>query len=66
MLKKTIPTAGLAVFPKTGHTLNLEEAALFNRLLEQFIDNASEGAWRRRDPRSVATSTTGMIEPSVE
>ena len=64
MLKRAIPTAGLAVFPKTGHTLNLEEPAFFNRLLEQLIDRASEGAWPRRDPRSLASSTTGMVEPS--
>jgi pimeloyl-ACP methyl ester carboxylesterase len=65
MLKKTISTAGLAIFPKTGHTLNLEEPALFNSLLEQFIAAVTEGAWRPRDPRSLATSTTGMVEPSV-
>ena len=66
MLKRTIPTAGLAVFPKTGHTLNLEEPALFNVLLEQFIATVSEGAWQRRDPRSLAESTTGMNEPSAD
>lgn len=65
MLKKTIPTAGLAVFPKTGHTLNLEEPALFNSLLEQFIASVSEEAWSPRDPRSLAKSTTGMDEPPV-
>lgn len=65
MLKKTIPTSGLAMFPKTGHTLNLEEPALFNGLLEQFIASVTEGAWRPRDPRSMATSTTGMVEPVV-
>lgn len=65
MLKKTISTAGLAMFPKTGHTLNLEEPALFNSLLEQFIAAVTEGAWGPRDPRSLATSTTGMVEPSV-
>ena len=25
MLKRAIPTAGLAVLPRTGHTANLEE-----------------------------------------
>jgi pimeloyl-ACP methyl ester carboxylesterase len=66
MLKRTIPTAGLAVFPKTGHTLNLEEPALFNVLVEQFIATVSEGAWDPRDPRSLAESTTGMNEPPAE
>jgi hypothetical protein len=29
-LKRTIPASGLAILPKTGHTLNPEEPALFN------------------------------------
>ena len=30
-LKKTIPACGLSVFPKTGHTLNLEELGMVQR-----------------------------------
>jgi pimeloyl-ACP methyl ester carboxylesterase len=62
MLKRTIPTAGLALLPKTGHTCNLEEPALFTGLLERFFADVENGAWRARDPRSLATSTTGMDE----
>jgi pimeloyl-ACP methyl ester carboxylesterase len=62
MLKRTIPTAGLALLPKTGHTCNLEEPELFNRLLERFFADVENGAWRARDPRTLATSTTGMDE----
>jgi pimeloyl-ACP methyl ester carboxylesterase len=62
MLKRTIPTAGLAVLPKTGHTCNLEEPDAFNRLLERFFADVENGAWSARDPRSLATSTTGMDE----
>jgi pimeloyl-ACP methyl ester carboxylesterase len=62
MLKRTIPTAGLAVLPKTGHTCNLEEPELFTRLLERFFADVENGAWGPRDPRSLATSTTGMDE----
>jgi pimeloyl-ACP methyl ester carboxylesterase len=62
MLKRTIPTAGLALLPKTGHTCNLEEPALFTALLERFFADVENGAWRPRDPRSLATSTTGMDE----
>ena len=36
-LKRTIPSAGLMVFPKTGHTINLEEPALFNFAVQDFI-----------------------------
>jgi pimeloyl-ACP methyl ester carboxylesterase len=62
MLKRTIPAAGLAVLPKTGHTVNLEEPELFGRLLERFFADVENGAWGPRDPRSLATSTTGMDE----
>lgn len=52
-LKKTIPASGLAVLPKTGHTLNLEEPALFNALLAEFIAQVEAGRWLPRDPRAV-------------
>lgn len=51
-LKKTIPACGLAVLPKTGHTLNLEEPELFNSLLAEFLAEVEAGAWTRRDPRA--------------
>ena len=53
---------GLALLPKTGHTCNLEEPELFDRLLERFFADVENGAWHPRDPRSLATSTTGMDE----
>ena len=58
-LKRCIPTAGLAVLPCSGHAINLEEPALFNRLLEDFLHQAELGRWPRRDPRSVVTSMYG-------
>jgi pimeloyl-ACP methyl ester carboxylesterase len=45
MMKRTIPTAALAVLPKTGHMANLEEPALFNRLLEDFFHQVETGRW---------------------
>jgi pimeloyl-ACP methyl ester carboxylesterase len=51
-LKRTLPRAGLAVFPKTGHTLNLEEPALFNRLVAEFMAQVAAGRWGARDPRA--------------
>lgn len=59
-LKRLIPSAGLAVFPRSGHTLNLEEPALFNSMLESFLADVMTGAWRERDPRARSDSTTGM------
>jgi pimeloyl-ACP methyl ester carboxylesterase len=51
-LKRTIPACGLAVLPKAGHTLNLEEPDAFNRLLAEFIAQVEAGAWTPRDPRA--------------
>jgi pimeloyl-ACP methyl ester carboxylesterase len=54
-LKRTIPASGLAVLPKSGHTLNLEEPALFNQLVGDFLATVELGRWLPRDPRAVAT-----------
>ena len=51
-LKRSVPACGLAVFPKSGHTLNLEEPALFNQLLAEFIAQVEAGRWLPRDPRA--------------
>lgn len=52
-LKKTLPACGLAVLPKTGHTLNLEEPAAFNAQLAEFIAQVEAGRWLARDPRAI-------------
>jgi pimeloyl-ACP methyl ester carboxylesterase len=52
-LKKAIAACGLAVMPKTGHTLNLEEPAAFNALLAEFIAQVEAGQWTPRDPRAI-------------
>jgi pimeloyl-ACP methyl ester carboxylesterase len=51
-LKQTVPRSGLAMFPKSGHTLNLEEPALFNHLVAEFLAQVESGRWRARDPRA--------------
>lgn len=51
-LKRTISRCGLAILPKSGHTLNLEEVELFNRLLENFLNDVRSGGWGPRDPRA--------------
>jgi pimeloyl-ACP methyl ester carboxylesterase len=60
MLKRTIPTAGLVVMPKTGHTANLEDPDAFNRALEGFLVAVERGEWGTRDPRSRSASITGI------
>ena len=59
MLKRTIPSAALVVFPRTGHTCNLEEPELFNRSVQDFLSAVESGQWSLRDPRSISTSATG-------
>jgi pimeloyl-ACP methyl ester carboxylesterase len=53
MLKRTVRSSALAVLPKTGHTCNLEEPALFNSLIHQFLMSVESGRWNGRDPRSL-------------
>jgi pimeloyl-ACP methyl ester carboxylesterase len=60
MLKRTIPSSGLAILPQTGHTANLEEPERFNAVVDSFLADVERGAWRLRDPRSLSASTTGM------
>ena len=52
-LKKHISTSGLAMFPKSGHTVNIEEPALFNQTLGDFLALADARRWGKRDPRSI-------------
>jgi proline iminopeptidase len=52
-LKKHIAASGLAMFPKTGHAVNLEEPALFNQTLDSFLALVEAGRWSPRDPRSL-------------
>lgn len=48
-LKRTVPSAALWVLPKSGHILNLEDPAVFNRGLEDFIATVEAGRWVARD-----------------
>jgi 3-oxoadipate enol-lactonase len=52
-LKRCIPASGLAMFPKSGHCVNLEEPALFNQTLGDFLSLVEANRWLPRDPRSV-------------
>ncbi|MBS0534285.1 MAG: alpha/beta hydrolase [Proteobacteria bacterium] len=44
-LKRTVPTAGLVVIPRSGHTITSEEPAAFNAALADLIANAEAGRW---------------------
>ncbi len=56
-MKRTIPTAALITFPNAGHLINLEEPAMFNRIVLDFITEVDAGRWPRRDPRSQSASS---------
>jgi pimeloyl-ACP methyl ester carboxylesterase len=47
-LKRTIARCGLFVVPRTGHTINLEEPALFNGALENFLHAVERDRWPAR------------------
>ncbi|HUJ75410.1 MAG TPA: alpha/beta hydrolase [bacterium] len=51
---RSMPRAGLAVFPKSGHAVNLEEPELFNRTVLDFLTAVEAGDWGPRDPKALA------------
>jgi pimeloyl-ACP methyl ester carboxylesterase len=63
MLKRTIPTSGFAILPRTGHTVNLEDPDAFNDLVAGFLVAVEAGQWRPRDPRAIPGSITGIPIP---
>ena len=44
-LKRTAPTAGLLVIPRTGHNVPSEEPAQFNAALAELIASSEAGRW---------------------
>ena len=53
-MKRLIRSAGLAILPATGHTLNLEEPELFNRLVLDFLTAVEQGRWPVREAEAAA------------
>ncbi len=49
-LKRTVPTAGLVVIPRSGHTITSEEPAAFNAALADLIAAAEAGRWLAHKP----------------
>lgn len=58
-LKRTIPTAGLVMLPRTGHTMNLEEPAAFNQAVLDFVTLVEAGRWSVRDPATRSGAIIG-------
>jgi pimeloyl-ACP methyl ester carboxylesterase len=53
LMKRAIPSAGLLVVPRAGHTNNLEDTEMFNRALQDFFIAVELGRCGLRDPRSM-------------
>ena len=60
-MKRTIPTAGLLILPKSGHTINLEEPEAFNRAVSDFLIAVEAGKW---GPRNAASLSASAILPA--
>jgi len=48
-MKRHIPASGLAVFPQSGHAINLEEPDLFNRTVLDFLTAVEADRWPERE-----------------
>ena len=51
-LKRKISTSGLVILPKSGHTINLEEPAIFNQHISNFYQAIENNSWEERDKRA--------------
>jgi len=60
-MKRLLPNARLGFLPGSGHAINLEEPALFNQLVEQFLADVERGSWRPRDARAQGGATTSSL-----
>jgi pimeloyl-ACP methyl ester carboxylesterase len=58
-MKRTIPRCGLLMVPQSGHTINLEEPAVFNQALLDFWAKVERGAWMSREH-----ITTSLLPPA--
>ena len=45
LMKRHIPHSGLVVFPQSGHVINVEEPALFNQIVRDFLTSVEAGTW---------------------
>jgi pimeloyl-ACP methyl ester carboxylesterase len=49
-LKRVVPTAGLLVIPRAGHTINNEEPSAVNAALAELFSAAETGCWMSHRP----------------
>jgi pimeloyl-ACP methyl ester carboxylesterase len=58
-MKRTIASSSMVTLPRTGHTINLEEPAMFNWFIDDFLHQVESGNWLLRDPRSQSGGILG-------
>jgi len=51
-MKRNIHSSALVLLPRSGHLINLEEPAVFNNMLGDFLARVDAGRWQMRDERS--------------
>jgi len=61
-LKRAMPTAGLRVFPKSGHLINLEDPATFNAEIADFLRAVGAGTWPVREAVSGSYAGVGPVD----
>ena len=49
-VRRTVPTAGLLVVPRTGHTHTSEDPDAFNAALAELFADAEAGRWLAHKP----------------
>jgi pimeloyl-ACP methyl ester carboxylesterase len=59
--KRSSPNVGLAILPRTAHTVNMEEPDAFNDLLLSFFTLTDGGTWMPRNPRSMNVGAGGWV-----
>ena len=55
-MKRNIYSSALVLLPRSGHLINLEEPALFNHILGDFLAKVDAGRWEMRDERSITSN----------
>jgi pimeloyl-ACP methyl ester carboxylesterase len=59
LMKRCMRKAGLVVFPKSGHTINLEEPALFNQAMLDFLSAVEQDRWPEREEVTTSMMPAG-------
>src|SRR5215475_12783808 len=65
-MKRAMPSSGLVIMPKAGHTINLEDPEGFNRAVLDFLTAVDAGRWPQRNPASLSASAILPPEPTKE